>query len=141
MKKLNLGSADTTAEGWINCDVMSGTNVDIVANAKYLYMQDKPEVIRASHVLEHIPPSETLYVLRTWHNGLREGGTLIIGNMKAGTDNIWPMTFILDWELIYRNEEEMYQLAAMTRPASMELKTDPTGYNYLLYLTASDSKN
>ncbi len=51
----------------------------LVANAKYLYMQQKPDVIRASHLLEHVPPSETLYVLRTWYETLKDGGSLIVG--------------------------------------------------------------
>ena len=79
MKKINLGSADASAEGWINVDIVPGTNVDVVANAKYLFMQEKPDVIRASHVLEHIPPNEAMSVLRTWKETLASGGTLIVG--------------------------------------------------------------
>ncbi len=79
MRKINLGSADTTTPGWLNCDLLPGPNVDMVANAKYLYAQQKPDVLRASHLLEHVPPSETLYVLRTWYDTLNTGGSLIVG--------------------------------------------------------------
>ena len=79
MRKINLGSADTKVAGWLNCDLVPGPNVDMIANAKYLYAQQKPDVIRASHLLEHVPPSETLYVLRTWYDTLKNGGSLIVG--------------------------------------------------------------
>lgn len=65
MKKINLGSSDTRAEGWLNYDILPGEAVDIVGDVKYLFMQDRPDVIRASHVLEHISPSEVRYVLET----------------------------------------------------------------------------
>ena len=79
MKKVNLGSADTRVDGWINYDIVPGDNVDIVGDVRYLFMQNKPDVIRASHLLAHIPPSETLHVLRTWYDTLRDGGVLIVG--------------------------------------------------------------
>lgn len=79
MKKINLGSADTRADGWVNLDATLGPNVDVVGDARYLFMQDKPDVIRASHILEHAAPCETLYVLRNWYETMKNGGRLIIG--------------------------------------------------------------
>ena len=79
MKKINLGSSDTRVEGWLNYDILPGKAVDIVGDVKYLFMRDRPDVIRASHVLEHISPSEVRYVLETWYYTLKEGGILIIG--------------------------------------------------------------
>lgn len=79
MRKINLGSADARAPGWLNCDIVPGPNVDIVGNARYLFLQEKPDVMRASHILEHIPPSETLYVVRVWYDTLKDGAVLIIG--------------------------------------------------------------
>ena len=79
MKKINLGSSDTRVKGWLNYDILPGDAVDIVGDVKYLYMLDKPDAIRASHILEHILPSEVPYVLRTWYETLKEEGILIIG--------------------------------------------------------------
>ena len=71
MKRINLGSADTKVDGWLNLDILPGPNVDIVGDVRYLFMQDRPDVLRASHVLEHFPPSEVLYILRTWFDTLK----------------------------------------------------------------------
>ena len=46
---------------------------------------------------------------------LAPGGRLIIGNMRAGTDMVWPLEFIEDWTLHYRTEAELAALAALTR--------------------------
>ena len=79
MKRINLGAADTDVPGWLSCDIRAGLGVDVVANVKYLFVREKPDVLRASHVFEHVPPSEALYVLRTWHDSLKSGGILILG--------------------------------------------------------------
>ena len=63
---------------------------------------------------------------------LAPGGLLIIANMKAKTDVVWPLEFILDWTLNYRTAEDMVAFADLVDPASVELRTDPTGYTYLL---------
>ena len=46
---------------------------------------------------------------------LAPGGLLVIGNMKAGTDMIWPLEFIEDWSLNYRTPEEMRALVPYAR--------------------------
>lgn len=66
---------------------------------------------------------------------LGPGGLLIVGNMRdTPTSNLWPMEFVCDWSVNYRNEREMRSLAEGLAPASAELETDPTGRVYLLFL-------
>ena len=81
MRKLNFGSSSARVEGWLNVDLQPGENVDIVANVKYLYIPwgELVDAIRASHLLEHLYPSEVPWVLRTWFECLKPGGQLIIG--------------------------------------------------------------
>jgi hypothetical protein len=94
------------------------------------------DVIYCAGLLDYLPERQAQMLVAALFARLAPGGTLIIGNMKAGTDNVWPLTFVLDWELIYRDEAEMHALAALTQPAAADLALDPTGYNYLLSLTA-----
>ena len=63
---------------------------------------------------------------------LAPGGLLVIGNMKAGTDMIWPLEFVEDWSLNYRTPEEMRALAAPLGAAAVELRTESTGYDHFL---------
>jgi len=109
------------------------------------------QLMGGASVIAQLPPQDFIYcvglidylteraaqmLVAALFSRLAPGGTLVIGNMKAGTDIIWPMTFILDWELIYRDEEEMYALAQFIKPAKTELRLDSTGYNYLMSMTA-----
>jgi extracellular factor (EF) 3-hydroxypalmitic acid methyl ester biosynthesis protein len=94
------------------------------------------DMIYCAGLLDYLPERQAQMLVAALFARLAPGGTLVIGNMKAGTDNVWPLTFVLDWELIYRNEAEMHALAALTQPAAADLALDPTGYNYLLSLTA-----
>ena len=63
---------------------------------------------------------------------LAPGGRLIIGNMRAGTDMVWPLEFIEDWTLHYRTEAELAALAVPLGAASVEVRRDRTGYNLFL---------
>jgi hypothetical protein len=92
------------------------------------------DLIYCAGLVDYLPTPQAKLLVGGLFHKLKPGGTLIVGNMRAGTDNVWSLGFILDWELIYRDEAAMADLAEFARPATMELKVDPTGYNYMLYL-------
>ncbi len=61
------------------------------------------------------------------------GGKLIISNMmKCPTSNLWPMEFLTDWNIIYRDEQEMMALAKDLPDAEVSTSLDPTGRVVLL---------
>ncbi len=91
-------------------------------------------LIYTAGLVDYLPKQQAQLVVAGLYQKLAPGGLLIVGNMKAATDNVWPLKFILDWELTYRTKEEVYELGAGLDAASMELRTDPSGYSYLLYL-------
>jgi len=66
------------------------------------------------------------------YEALRPGGALLLGNMKAGTDMIWPLYFIADWPLEYRTAERVMSWASDLPGAEVSLRTETTGYDYLL---------
>ncbi len=63
---------------------------------------------------------------------LRPGGLLLLGNMKAGTDMAWPLELIADWSLTYRSAENVLSWADGLDGAEISLRTEATGYDYLL---------
>ena len=93
-------------------------------------------LIYSAGVADYLPVRQAQLLIAGLYNKLAPGGTLVVGNMKAPTDNVWPLKFILDWELLYRTEAEMYHLATAVPAATVDLRLDPTGHNYLLYLQA-----
>jgi extracellular factor (EF) 3-hydroxypalmitic acid methyl ester biosynthesis protein len=62
------------------------------------------------------------------------GGLLVIGNMKAHTNILWPFDFLADWSLNYRTAEDMLALADLADASSVELHTEATGCDYLLFV-------
>jgi len=66
------------------------------------------------------------------YGALRPGGTLLLGNMKAGTDMVWPLELIADWSLNYRTGEDILSWADGLRGAEISLRTEATGYDYML---------
>ena len=66
--------------------------------------------------LSHRPSRASL--VQRLYDLLAPGGLLIIGNMnEMPLSNLWPMEFIADWTLQYRNEAEMLAWAeGLNRP-------------------------
>lgn len=93
--KLNIGSSSCHLDGWINLEYdeaywrkhsFSGERLsskatrnmpDVFGDARYLgalYESGIFDEVRSSHVLEHIPQSQTLLALSGWHTVLKPGG-------------------------------------------------------------------
>lgn len=66
------------------------------------------------------------------YDALRPGGLLLLGNLKANTDMVGSLELILDWSLTYRTAENVLSWADGLKGAEISLRTDDTGYNYLL---------
>ncbi|MGQ0544498.1 MAG: class I SAM-dependent methyltransferase [Betaproteobacteria bacterium] len=66
------------------------------------------------------------------YEALRPGGALLLGNMKADTDMLWPLYLIADWSLQYRTAESVMSWAGELPGAEVSLRTETTGYDYLL---------
>jgi SAM-dependent methyltransferase len=65
---------------------------------------------------------------------LRPGGLLIIGNFQGHHWARYVMEAVMDWFLVYRDEDDMLGLAARVDGAEAQLQTDSTGLLYLLRL-------
>ena len=68
---------------------------------------------------------------------VKPGGSLVIGNMSPNIprDLRFPMEYIYDWQLIYRDEAEMRQFAAAIPDREIETMSvdqEPLGINYFL---------
>ncbi len=94
-----------------------------------------------------LPPSDLIYsaglfdyfsdrtcqvLTRRLYETLRPGGMLLLGNMKSGTDMLWPLELIADWSLRYRSAESVLAWTEGLVGAEISLRTEATGYDYLL---------
>ena len=74
MTKLDIGGGEHASEGWTPWDIKRGRNashLEGIADASV-------DVIRASHVLEHLPRADILPTLQEWARALKLGGELLV---------------------------------------------------------------
>ncbi len=83
--KYNLGCGTEILEGYINCDINYFPGVDVVCPLWKLRTRDYKLVIdnsvdeiRASHVIEHVPPDMLDQTLQEWYRVLKQGGAVFI---------------------------------------------------------------
>lgn len=106
------------------------------------------ELLRAGELFGKLPPQDLIYsagltdyvadkrtralIAALWDQ-LAPHGTLVIGNMAQSPEgNLWPMEFICDWTMIYRNEANMAALAEGLVGAEIATVRDATGRVCLL---------
>jgi len=94
------------------------------------------DLIYTVGLIDYLAPRRAKALVTSLYQRLVPGGTLIVGNMmKTGVGNLWPMEFICDWNIIYRDHAEMKSLTDDILDAD-EIGTalDPTGRVILLTL-------
>ena len=78
--KLNLGSADSKINGFLNIDIRNVPGVDVVADVAHLPFKDNSiDECIAYNILEHFAPDRIHAVLKEWHRVLKPGGKLRVG--------------------------------------------------------------
>jgi hypothetical protein len=87
------------------------------------------DLIYTVGLVDYLPRRRARALVTALYQHLAPGGSLIIGNlMKSPQGTLWPMEFLLDWSIVYRDDIEMRALAAAIDGAS-EVTTgiDSTG--------------
>jgi extracellular factor (EF) 3-hydroxypalmitic acid methyl ester biosynthesis protein len=90
------------------------------------------DMIYSAGLFDYFSNRTCRMLTRRLYEALRPGGTLLLGNMKAGTDMVWPLDLIADWSLNYRTGENILSWADGLKGAEISLRTEATGYDYLL---------
>jgi SAM-dependent methyltransferase len=87
------------------------------------------DLIYTVGLIDYLAPRRAKALVTSLYQHLAPGGTLIVGNMmKTNVGNLWPMEFITDWNIIYRDHAEMEALTAdITGAAEISTALDPTG--------------
>lgn len=92
----------------------------------------QPDMIYSAGLFDYFSDRTCRVLAGRLYDALRPGGLLLLGNMKAGTDMIWPLEMIADWSLTYRTADSVLSWADGLPGAEICLRTEATGYDYLL---------
>jgi hypothetical protein len=108
------------------------------------------DILRGTGALGSLPPQDLIYsvglidyltdrrasgLLARLYETLAPGGLLIIGNMnETALSNLWPMEFITDWTLYYRNDAQMIAWTEGLEIAQAWTETERTDRVRLLFV-------
>ena len=66
------------------------------------------DLIYSLGLIDYLTERRATALVHRLYRSLAPGGLMIIGNMnETALSNLWPMEFIADWSLEYRNEAQM----------------------------------
>jgi hypothetical protein len=107
------------------------------------------DILRGGGTLSALPPQDMIYcvglidyladrragaIVRRLYEALASGGLLVIGNMnETPVSGLWPLEFLLDWTLYYRNDAQMLSWVEGLGVASAWTETEPTDRVRLLF--------
>ncbi|HEY4940374.1 MAG TPA: hypothetical protein VII56_03020 [Rhizomicrobium sp.] len=108
------------------------------------------DILRGTEGLAGLPPQDLVYsvglldyltdhrakaLVKRLFDLLMPGGLLIIGNMnECPLSNYWPMEYIADWTLQYRNDADMIGWAEGLNAARAWTETERTGRVRMLFV-------
>lgn len=96
--RLHVGCGPARLEGWLNCDLYAGENVDVVYDlqARWPFRDNTASAIYGSHVLEHLADFRTFFAEA--HRVLVDSGQLIVrtpyGNHRSAW---WDVSHLRPW--------------------------------------------
>lgn len=106
------------------------------------------DVLRQDSDLDRLPPQDLIYsvglldylsdrramsLVRRLYNALAPGGLLVIGNMNdTRFSTVWPMEFLSDWTLHYRDEAQMLSWTQGLQASMAWTDVEATGHVRML---------
>ncbi|MHA7873415.1 MAG: class I SAM-dependent methyltransferase, partial [Hyphococcus sp.] len=127
-RSANLGAGDALNVAALNISFRDMLNASPLR--AHLVEQD---VIYSSGLVDYLNPLLAMRFVRRMFEFLKPGGKLIIGNVNdLRTGTLWPMEYILDWTLYFRDEDEMLAMANETPDAIVKIEQDVLNAIYFL---------
>ena len=117
----------------LQCLNMSFT--DILRGTSGLSTLPPQDLIYSVGLLDYLTDRRAMGLVHRLYDQLAPNGLLIIGNMnETGLSNLWPMEFLTDWTLEYRDETQMLRWAETLDAAARWTECERTGRVRLLFV-------
>jgi extracellular factor (EF) 3-hydroxypalmitic acid methyl ester biosynthesis protein len=127
-KAAGIGAGDA-----LNVSALNISFRDMLSASSFRAQLLEQDIIYSSGLVDYLNPLLAMRFVRRMYDYLKPGGKLIIGNVNdLRTGTLWPMEYILDWTLYFRNEEEMMAMAGETPEAIVSVESDPLSAIYFL---------
>jgi predicted SAM-dependent methyltransferase len=84
-KKLHVGCGPHDLEGWLNADLFPrGNQIRLDATKRFPLDSNAFDFVYTEHMIEHIPWTDALHMLKEIHRVLKPGGTVRIATPNMG---------------------------------------------------------
>jgi chemotaxis methyl-accepting protein methylase len=123
------------SEGQAKVQCLNISFTDILRDTGGLTSLPPQDLIYSVGLVDYLTDRRAVGLVSRLYETLAPGGLLIIGNMnETGLSNLWPMEFITDWSLYYRNEAQMLGWAKALVGARAWTETERTDRVRLLFV-------
>jgi extracellular factor (EF) 3-hydroxypalmitic acid methyl ester biosynthesis protein len=93
----------------------------------------KQHIIYSAGLFDYLRPRTARALVRTLADDLATGGLLLVGNAAAESPlNPWTIEYMADWNLLYRNREEVFAFAEGITGHTTTLSTEPANAFHFL---------
>ena len=107
---------------------------DILRGISAMNSLPQQDLIYSVGLFDYLTNRRATSLVRRLYEMLAPGGLLIIGNMnETPLSGLWPLEFITDWTLYYRDDPQMLAWMEGLAAARAWTETEPTGRVRLLY--------
>ncbi|MEP3248258.1 MAG: hypothetical protein ABJN40_21370 [Sneathiella sp.] len=118
-------------------ECLHATFVEFLAAGNLFKRIDAQDVIYAVGLVDYLSDKRAERMVSDLYQNLKPGGTLMIGSMRDSETSLeWQVEFVTDWQLEYRNEQGMLDMAKkLPNSVKREVIVDSTGHCHILVIT------
>jgi hypothetical protein len=107
---------------------------DVLRGGKWLDDLGPQNLIYTVGLVDYLVDKRARALAERLYERLEPGGLLIVGNMnETELSNLWPMEFITDWHLYYRNDADMLAWTGNMAHSEAWTELESTGRVRLLF--------
>ncbi|MBO6825004.1 MAG: hypothetical protein JJ879_02285 [Sneathiella sp.] len=124
-------------EGQATVNCLHATFLEFLAAGNLFKKLDNQDMIYAVGLVDYLTDKRAARLVKDLYQNLNPGGTLLIGSMYDSDQSLeWQVEMITDWQLEYRDKDNMLQMAAhLPEEASRQTIVDRTGHCIVLMVT------
>jgi len=119
----------------VNC--LHATFLEFLSAGNLFKKLDNQDMIYAVGLVDYLTDKRAARLVTDLYQNLNPGGTLMIGSMYDSEQSLeWQVEMITDWQLEYRDEENMLKMASgLPEDATKNTIVDQTGHCIILMIT------
>lgn len=111
----------------------------LTAKANKTIQTGEYDFVYCAGLFDYLSDKVCRRLIELFYKWVKPGGDVLVTNVHPDNPNRWTMEHVLEWYLIYRNEQQMSEIASQF--SEQKIYTDSTGINVFLEIKKSLSEN